>query len=360
MTQQLEFRIALHPLETLFGHARAHLRGIHPLSDGSAVLHLSTRQGPLGKARTWLVVADANSLRPLQIPAAVKSRIDECAKDPVTEKASYGAPRSFQLGDRIGLLVTDRWAWVFDPLRGTEPVEVAIEPLALAGGVRSSRSYFPDRCGTGRDGRVPVIFRHPDAWPDYPCYLSTLELDLDAGRGRWSLQSSTGEPIVVPYRVDPDDFNGVPQYAGTILADALWLGDRFRLFTIGNRTHYGRMGMAYVSVIECDGDGGNPRVVREIDESAHGLFAADGRHLLLLPFTKRGPRKGKPSLIDLETGLETPLAIRGLASYKPQAFHDGRIWMAGGAGAGSWASWDELALSDSDGDRGEVVACRLA
>lgn len=360
MTPQVEFRTALHPLVTLFAHDHAHLRGVYPLSDGSAVLHLSTRQGPLGKGRTWLVAANANGVRPLPMTADLEARITECAQDPATKKATYGAPRSFQLGDRVGLLVADRWAWVFDPLGGSHPVELAIEPLALAEGTLSPSSYEPVRCGAGRDGRVPVIFRHPDAWPDYVCYLSALELDLDRGRGRWAVQSPTGGPIVVPYRVDPEDFNGVPQHAGTTLGDAIWLGDRFRLFTMGNRSHHGRMGMSYVGVIDCDADGGNPRLVRDIDESAHGLFAADGRHLLLLPFTKKGPRKGKPSLIDLETGVETPLAIRGLASCKPQAYRAGRLWMAGGAGAGSWASWNELAMSDDDGDRGEVVACTLA
>lgn len=355
---QVEFRVPLHPLDTLFGHARAALRGVHPLSDGSAVLHLTTRNSELKDRRTWLLVADEHGLRPLPIPAELDARITACREDPATERASYGAPLSFQLGDRIGLLVADRWAWMFDPLGGSDPVEVAIEPLALANGVIAAKCYLPQRCGRGRDGRIPVIFRHPDAWPDYVCYLSTLEIDLDAGHGRWTLRSPTGEPIVVRYRVDPEDFNGVPEYAGTTLGDALWLGDRFRLFTMGNRSHHGRMGMRYVSVIECDADGSNPRVVREIDESAHGLFAADGRHLLLLPFTKKGPRKGKPSLVDLDTGTETPLVVRGLASYMPQAFADGRAWLAGGAGAGSWASWTELSIGD--GDRGEVVACRVA
>lgn len=74
--------------------------------------------------------------------------------------------------------------------------------------------------------------------------------------------------------------------AGTTLGDAFWLGDRFGLFTMGN-VPYGRLSMPFISVLECDADGNNPRAVREIDESAHALFAADGRHMLLLPFTKR-------------------------------------------------------------------------
>ncbi|HEV2540552.1 MAG TPA: hypothetical protein VGU03_12750 [Frateuria sp.] len=51
---------------------------------------------------------------------------------------------------------------------------------------------------------------------------------------------------------------------------------------------------------------------------------------------------------------------RGLAPYKLPAFHDSRICMARDAGAGSWTSWDQLALSDSDRNHGPIVACGLA
>jgi hypothetical protein len=355
---KIEFRVPLHPLASLFGDAHAHVMGVHPLSDGSVVLHLSTRAEPIGDARIRLVVADGRGLRPLAVPEEVAACVEACGEDPVTEEASYGAPVSFRLGDRVGLLVADRWAWVFDPLGGTAPVAIAIEPLALVTDRWGSRSYVPDRCGAGRDGRIPVIFRQPHAKPGYACYLSALEIDLGSGRGRWTSQGPAGDPVVVPYRLNPGGFNGVPEYAGTTLGDALWLGDRFRLFTMGN-VPYGRMTMPYVTVLESDADGGNPRAVREIDESAHALFAADGRHMLLLPFTRRGPRKGKPSLIDLEAGTEMPLSVRGLAGYMPMAHADGRVWMAGGGRPGSWSRWDQLSLRDSDGDHGELVACRV-
>lgn len=358
-TPTIEFRVALHPLASLFGDAYAHLLGVHPLSNGSAVLHLSTRAEPIGEARTRLVVADERGLRPLEVPEEVAARVEACGRDPVTKKASYGAPVSFQLDDRVGLLVADRWAWVFDPIGGSAPVPIAIEPLTLAKRMSSPGSYVPRRCGAGRSGRLPVIFAHPDAFSGgYACYLSVLEIDADQGRGRWTLQGAPGEPLFVPYRLNPGGFNGVPEYAGTTLGDALWLGDRFRLFTMGN-VPYGRLRMPYVTVLECDADGHDPRPVREVDESAHALFAADGRHMLLLPFTKKGRRKGKPSLIDLAADTETPLGVRGLAGYMPMAYADGRVWMAGGAGAGSWSRWDQLALRDDDDDRGELVACRV-
>lgn len=47
----------------------------------------------------------------------------------MTESASYGAPVSFQVDERVGLLVTDRWAWLFDPRGEAEPVAIEIDPL---------------------------------------------------------------------------------------------------------------------------------------------------------------------------------------------------------------------------------------
>lgn len=76
--------------------------------------------------------------------------------------------------------------------------------------------------------------------------------------------------------------------------------------------------------------------------------------MLLLPFFKSGPRKGKPALVDLDAGIETSLSVRGLASYRPLAYRDGCIWFAG---SGAWADWASLVLSSDK--PGELVVCRL-
>ena len=271
----------------------------------------------------------------------------------MTESASYGAPVSFQVDERVGLLVTDRWAWLFDPRGDAEPVAIEITPLPPAACILGKRSYIPVRAGASRDGRVPIILRHPDARPDYPSYLAMLEFDLDASTARWNARALADGPFMVPYRVDPEGPNDVSEHAGTSLGDAVQLGDRLHVFTMGSNTHYGRMGMQHPSALEADADGSNPRCLREIDESSHGLFSPDGRHMLLLPFFKSGPRKGEPSLDDFDSGAETPLSLRGLAAYRPLACGDGWVWFAG---KGDWADWDALVLSE--GKPGELVACR--
>ncbi len=43
--------------------------------------------------------------------------------------------------------------------------------------------------------------------------------------------------------------------------------------------------------------------------------------MLLILFFQSGPRKGKPSLV-LDAGTETPLSVRGLASYRPLAYRE--------------------------------------
>jgi len=57
-------------------------------------------------------------------------------------------------------------------------------PPPPAACILGKRSYIPVRAGASRDGRVPIILRHPDARPDYPGYLAMLEFDLDASTAR--------------------------------------------------------------------------------------------------------------------------------------------------------------------------------
>jgi hypothetical protein len=352
MTPQIAFRLPLFESGTLLESDRGYLKGIHPLADGTAVIHLSTYSH--AQFSTSLLRVGNGSRQVLPVPEAVSERVRQCREDEATRLASYGAPISFRVGERVGLLVTDRWAWLFDPSGDVEPIEIAIDPLPWASGITGQRSYIPVRAGVSNEARVPIILRHPDARDDYPAFLATIEFDLPARTARWNATARAQGPATVPYRVDPDDFNGLPEYAGTTLGDAAWLGDRLRVFTMGNRTHYGRMGMPYASALETDIDGANPRCLRDIGESSHGLFSPDGRHLLLLPFFKSGPRKGKPSLLDLDAGTELPLSVRGLAAYRPLAYRDGCMWFAG---RGSWSDWDSLVLDE--GKPGELVACRM-
>jgi hypothetical protein len=100
----------------------------------------------------------------------------------VTKSASYGAPISFQVGERVGLLVAA-------PQGDAEPVAIEIAPLPLAICILGRRSYVPEWSGVSRDRRVPIVLRHPDASPDYPAYLATLEFDLDAGTARWNARA---------------------------------------------------------------------------------------------------------------------------------------------------------------------------
>lgn len=352
MTPRIDVRLPLFEPGSLVEGDRGYLKGIHPLADGSAVIHLSTYID--GEFSTSLVKVGNGSRELLPVPDAVGERVRECRRDEATRSASYGAPISFQVGERVGVLVADRWAWIVDPGGDNAPIEMALEPLPLATCTLGQRSFIPVRAGVSLDQQVPVILRHPEARDDYPAFFATLKFDPQARAARWNASALTAGPATVPYRVDPEDFNGVPEYSGTTLGDVAGLRDRLRVFTMGNRTHYGRMGMPYAAALETDTDGANPRLLREIDESSHGLFAPDGRHMLLLPFFKSGARKGKPSLIDLEAGTETPLAVRGLASYRPLAYRDGAIWFAG---QGSWADWDSLVLDA--GKPGEVVVCRM-
>jgi len=352
MTPSIAFRLPLFEAQTLTDDDRGYLKGLHPLADGTAVVHLTAYAND--EFETSLIHAGSGFRRPLAVPDAIRARMAQCREDDTTKHASFGAPHSFRVGERVGLLVADRWLWIFDPYGDAPPTEIALAPLPLAACITGKRAYIPERAGVTGNDRVPVIFRHPDASPDYPAYLVTLHVDVKAGTARWDKRALSDGPAIVPYRVDPEGINGVPEYAGSTLGDAVQLGDRLRVFTMGNHTHYGRLGMRHPSALEMASDGSDPQCLREIDESSHGLFSPDGQHMLLLPFFKSGPRKGKPSLVDLHSGVETPLSVRGLATYRPLAYRDGCIWFAG---KGDWADWDSLVLDESK--PGELVACRV-
>ena len=143
MTFQIKFRLPLFESVCLTDRDRGYLKGIHPLADGTAVVHLSTYQED--EFETSLIHVGNGIRRRLPVPAAVRDCISRCREDEVTESASYGAPVSFQVDERVGLLVTDRWAWLFDPRGDAEPVAIEIAPSP--GGVHPRQTQlYPSAC----------------------------------------------------------------------------------------------------------------------------------------------------------------------------------------------------------------------
>ncbi len=358
MKLTIDAEYVLSPLESLVGRSHAWVQRIHLLSDGSAVVHLTSEERYDFKEH--LAVLRDGKCRIIHEPAALTRARKECEEDPARVQNAHA--RSFQMGDRVGLLLSDRWLWLFDPLKGDEAVEMAIDsPLptwAPASWPDNVATYKPVRCGPTTGHRVPVVLRHPAATHDYTAHLSLLDVDVEGRRARWSLLDGEGRPVSVGFRPNPN-FRGVEGHEGTYLGDLAWLGDRLRAFTIGNDTHIGRLGMRYAAVLETDPRGEKPVLLHELDEGCHGGFV-DGVDVLLAPLSKSGPRKGKAALLALPDCTEQELAApRGYAGFQPFAARDGKIWFAGGGGSGSWSGWQQLSLSDGDGKPGRIVACTL-
>lgn len=192
MKLKVSAEYVLSPLAPWLGREQAWVNRIHVLSDGSAVAHLGSTADD--GFRDHLVVMRDGQLRVIHEPASLTLARERCKADPHREKGIF--PQSFRLQDRVGLLLSDRWAWLFDPLRGDEAVELSIEaPLPTWAHARHENlqgACRPQRCGETVDHRVPVSLQHPDADFDYTGYLSLLDVDVQAARARWSLLDAEG------------------------------------------------------------------------------------------------------------------------------------------------------------------------
>jgi hypothetical protein len=356
MNLRLDARWKLQPLMEASGHSDGTVLAVHPLAEGRAVIHLITREGIFGDPLHHLLVLEESGHRSLEMPSSLKERIAELEHLPAHQGVFVG-PLTFQVHGKIGLLLLDRYVWLLDPDEAEPTVELEVEPLARRVNRHGSSPFRPCRCGLTLDGRVPVIFRHPDGRDEFTNYLSLLEIDSAARQARWSLRDDEGKPVYVRYRVNPN-FDGGPEYGeylGTILGDVICMGDRLRIFSLGNATHYGRTGMSYTTVLETKLDGSEPRVLREVDESCFGGFSSDGQRVVLTPLFKSGGRKGKPALLDLATGHETSIAVRGLAKHEPFSATASSIWLAGPSSRnGSWRSVSVDGKSGSDGEIARV------
>ncbi|HEY8878448.1 MAG TPA: hypothetical protein VIN03_12845 [Roseateles sp.] len=361
MKLKVSAEYVLSPLAPLLGRAHAWVNRIHVLSDGSAVAHLSSIDDD--EFRDHLVVMRDGRLRVIHEPASLTLARERCEADPDRRKGMFA--QSFRVQDRVGLLLSDRWAWLFDPLHGDEAVELAIEaPLPTWAHARHENlrgAYRPQRCGETVDHRVPVSLQHPDTSHDYTGYLSLLDVDVKAARARWSLLDAQGRPVTVPYEPNPN-YEGMEGYGGAQIGGLAWLGDRLRVFNTGNSTHLGRMGHGTsCAVLETGPDGQAPVALRVLDESCHGCFVNGGDDVLLEPRFKTGPRKGKPSLLALSAGTEEALAPpRGYAGFLPYAMAAGTIWFVGGSSSGSWSGWQTLSVRDDEDDHCRVIACQPA
>ena len=296
----------------------------------------------------------------IDAPPALAAARQACADDPAREGATQA--QSFQVGHRVGLLLSDRWLWLFDPLHGDEAVEIAVDaPLptwAPESWPENVAAHQVVRCGTTVDHRVPVVLGHPAATHGYTAHWALLDIDVSARRARWAQLDDQGGTRTIAHRLNPN-YREVLGHEGTYLCDLAWRGDRLRAFSIGNNTHIGRTGMAYTAVLETDARGERPVALRELPEGCFGAFI-DGEHVLLTPASKSGARKGKPALLQISTGAEIELALPGHAGFRPFAARDGQVWLLGGGGNGAWCGWSELSLRDDEGKPGRVVVCTVA
>jgi hypothetical protein len=366
MKLRIEHRVSLAPFSDRFGKGPGWVKAVLPLRDDAAVAHVSTyrEEADFDTFDTHLLLIEGGEARPLDTPRSVNEKRRELEADPAMEEAIGGdGTVSFLFGPKLGLLLADRHLWLLDPSGGDAPIEIEIPPLAPFRNDWGDHAYCVHRAGVPTDRTVPVIFRHPHSPTDFSSYLAFLEIDEEQRKAQWIRRGKDGQPFPVRYSADPgfehcSEAEGYQQETGTNIGDVIQLGDRLRIFSLGDQGNFRRFNrrMTAVTVIETDLHGSDARLLHSVDESTFGAFSGDGSQVLLTPLFQRGPRKGKPGLLDLRTLEEAPLAVRGLAKYEPYTFTSSGVWWVGGGD--TTGEWRGATLYGGEGHTAEIVWTR--
>ena len=305
------------------------IRSLHAFADGRAVLLVGAFDWSLQRIQHWFVQVTQAGVTACLVPDPVTARFDDLKQQ--QQGAARWSVRSFQLGARLGLLLSDKWIYLFDDIH-QEPLSLRIEnPFAMAPSYRSSHvpiSFDPVICGVSSGNTVPVIFRHPDESRDYACFLSLLEIDIEAGQARWLSKSAAGQPIPLVFRPRPV-VNQSPSNIGTYLEHVAWTGSECLAYSIGSneRPLYHGMGTDYSVLLRCNGVGEDVSLIREEGESVYGRILSSMDKVLLTPMFK-SVRKGKQSFYDLKQQTSVPIELpRGYAAYRIfDGAADGLLW----------------------------------
>jgi hypothetical protein len=305
------------------------IRRLHAFANGRAVVLVGAFVRSIGRIQHWFVQVTKAGVTAALVPDQVTARFDDLKKQ--QQGSDRWSERSFSLGERVGLLLSDKWIYLFEDIHH-EPLSIQIEnPFAMAPSYRSSHvpiSFDPVVCGVSTNNRVPVIFRHPDESYEYACFLSLLEIDIPARQARWLSKSAEGHPTPLIFRPRPG-VNQSPSNVGTYLDHVAWTGSEYLAYSIGSneRPTYHGMGMDYAVLLRCTMDCEDVALIMEEGESVYGHILSSMDKVLLTPMFK-SVRKDKQSLHDLEHNLSIAIELpRGYAGFRIfDGGPDGLLW----------------------------------
>ena len=320
------------------------IRKVHAFANGRAVVLVGSFIKSLGQIQHWFVEVTQDRTTASLVPDEVTARFDKLVEQ--QEGADRWSLRSFSIGERLGLLLSDKWIYLFEDIH-RKPLSIQIEnPFETAKSYRSSSgpiSFDPVVCGVTSCNKMPVIFRHPDESYDYACFLSLLEIDVVARKARWLSKSAKGHPIPLKFR-PRSKLNEMPSNVGTYLNHVAWTGSEYLAYSIGSneRPTYHGMGMDYSVLLGCSIACKKVTLFNEEGESVYGHILSSMDKVLLTPMFKT-VRKGKQSLYDLKQKIPVPVELpRGHAGFRIfDGGADGLLWSISDV---QWLSNDWYAL----------------
>ena len=120
---------------------------LHAFADGRAVLLVGAFVWSVGRIQHWFVQVTKAGVTASPLPDQVTARFDDLKKQ--QQGSDRWSEQSFLIDDRVGLLLSDKWIYLFDDIH-QEPVSIQIEnPFAMAPSYRSSHvpiSFDPVVC----------------------------------------------------------------------------------------------------------------------------------------------------------------------------------------------------------------------
>jgi hypothetical protein len=277
----------------------------------------STAGDPLAPNRHWYCEFGPDGATPHWLPDSLGSHHAELVGWTASTSSCNKSIQAFRCGDAVGLLLGLHELQLLDPQSGS------LRPITIEG-FAPDAPWVPLRVGHGDAQQFPVILAGPLGGYFDGHQLALLTVDSSAGTARWDL--TDGQPSRLP------DTDYVPLLADRsswtpLIYSAARRGQDW-LFYVGPTHTSHQRGMAPSALGLHGSDLRLQRVIHQAGEASFGDISSCGEWLILSPYAKSGPRKGRQTLVNLNDGrVLEPAPPRGHAGWQVIDHQDGCWWL---------------------------------
>ncbi|MFZ6781238.1 hypothetical protein ACO0LD_30755 [Undibacterium sp. Ji83W] len=284
-------------------------------------------------SKQWLVQIHQGVVSKRKIPEQFIEELHGYAETPneQCEAPFRWFPQLFKWGEMTGLLLLDKKIYLLDDFDG-DFIEIPIANRLkkwsfkyqdqVEGSGDEGANFLPVACGYTAGGGLPVFYSNVGG--EVSNYLAHLSIDVAAKTAQWQFNDEGRAPMIVKY----GDYFDVSGY--TCFSDASWTGQGYLMYGVGFDAPHFRTGMQFSRLLRVDQNGiatDATDSLLSLDEPCYGHLCADARHLLLKPMYKNKERKGRESLVALDTMQETPLELpKAMKKLKLIDIYDGHAW----------------------------------